>query len=170
MQRTHTYSLASCLLSYLQKLKEQGKGVVFVGSSFIYGLLGNAELVPKIGELEAFLQQVGIESAEEDRQRALKKLSKEAQQEQKSKEEAEASSSSSSSSAKPAAAPVKAKQLVRVKDTVAIKTKKVVDKKPVVVNEKVTGLVEFVVFTYEGHQEKVVDFFRRQGFATSEAL
>lgn len=143
----------------LQKLKEQGKGAVFVGSSFIYGLIGSTDLVPKIGELEAFLQQVERDSAEEDRQRALKKLSK-AEQEAKAKEAAEAAPVAAA-----AATNAKPKQLVRTKDTVSITTK---DKKGKKVSEKVTGLVELVVFAYEGHQEKVVNWFREQGF-TSEA-
>lgn len=149
--------------AFAQKLKEQGKGVVFVGSSFIYGLLGNPSAVPKIGELEAFLASVAIESAEEDRQRALKKLNPQQQEEQKTKEAADAATPVPA-----AAAAGKPKQLVRSKDTVVIKTKKVVDKKPTVVTEKITALNEFVVFAYEGHQEKVVDWFAKQGFTTQQ--
>lgn len=142
-----------------QRLKDQGKGVVFIGSSFIYGLLGNKDLVPQLGELEGFLAQVGELSAKEDRERALKKLNKE-QQEQKSKEAEDAKSNPPAAAASSSAPAGKAKQLVRTKDTVAIKTKKT--------NEKITGIVEFVVFTYEGHQEKVVEWFKKAGFVTNE--
>jgi alanyl-tRNA synthetase len=142
---------------FAAKLKEQGKGVVFIGSSFIYGLLGSAELVPKIAELEAFLQQLEVVSAEEDKQRALKKLSKQEQEAAKAAEVAAPVAAAASSS--------KAKQLVRVKDTVTISSK---DKKGKKVTEKVTGLVELVVFAYTGHQEKVVEWFAQQGFTTSE--
>ena len=146
--------------SLSQKLKDQGKGAVFVGSSFIYGLLGSPEAFAKLSELESFLHQVAIDSAEEDRQRALKKLSKEQQQEQKAKDAAVVPvPAAGASSSKP-------KQLVRVKDTVVLKTKE--KGKPV--TTKVTGLAEIVVFAYEGHTEKVVDWFRKGGFVDGESL
>lgn len=149
---------------FAAKLKEQGKGAVFVGASFIYGLLGNAQLVPKLSELESFLQNLAVESAAEDAkkaaEKALKKLSK-SEQEQKSKEAAESSSAPAAAVAATPAASSKSKQLVRVKDTVQIKTK---DAKGKAVVEKVTGLVELVVFEYKGHQEKVIDWFKQQGF------
>lgn len=140
-------------------MKDQGKGCVFVGSSFIYGLIGSQELFNKAAELETFLQQLGELSAKEDRERALKKLSKEQQEEQKTKEQAEVAAPAAASSSKP-------KQLVRVKDTVQIKEKV----KGKAVTTKVNGLVELVCFTYEGHQEKVLEWFRQQGFVSGEAI
>jgi alanyl-tRNA synthetase len=152
---------------FAQKLKDQKKGAVFVGSSFVYGLLGDPSLVPALSELDGALQKIELDSAEEDRKRAEKKAGPGHKEEQKSKEAAD--TASSSAPIKPAAvAPAtssKPKQLVRTKDTVVINTK---DKKGKKVTEKVTGVVEFVVFTYEGHQQKVVDWFQKQGFTVSD--
>jgi hypothetical protein len=149
-------------------LKSQNKGVVFVGSSFIYGLIGNADLVPKLNELEAALQRIATESEAEDKAKKAKKAgpggaaASAAAPEQKSKEEAD---QKSTPAAAPAAAAAKAKQLVRVKDTVAISGKDKAGKKT---STKVTGLAEFVVFAYEGHQSKVTDWFKQQSFVVSE--
>jgi len=148
--------------AFAQKLKDQKKGVVFVGASFIYGLLGSAELLPKLGELEAALQKIEVDSAEEDRKKKEKKA-------QPPKDGAASSSSSAAVAPAPAAssspAPSKGKLSVRVKDTVSITSK---DKKGKKVVEKVSGVAEFVVFAYEGHQAKVVEWFKQNGFTFSE--
>ena len=167
-------SLVFVLCVFLQKLKSEGKGAVFIGASFIYGLLGSAALLPKLGELEAFLQKVEIDSAEEDRIKKAKKAGLANKDEQKSKEAADGAASSSSAAAPAAAAssvpaasaaPAKKKQLVRTKDTVSISSK---DKSGKKVTEKVTGLCEFTVFDYQGHQSKVMEWFKQQGFAINE--
>jgi len=150
--------------AFAQKLKDQNKGAVFVGSSFIYGLLGNPALVSKLAELDAALQKIEADSIAEDKARAEKK--NKAAQEQKTKEAADSSSSapaqvvpaSGASSSKP-------KQLVRTKDNVSITTKDKGKK----VTQKVTGISEFVVFAYEGHQEKVMQWFKDQGFTYTES-
>jgi len=149
----------SNMAPFAAKLKEQNKGIVFVGPTFVYGLLGSDALLPKLGDLEAILQKVEFDSAEEDRQRALKKAgAKDAA--------AVAPASSAPAPAAAAAAGGKAKQLVRTKDTIAITTKdKKTGKK---VSEKVTGLAEFTVFEYKGHQAKVMDWFKHSGFNTEE--
>lgn len=141
--------------AFAARLKADSKGVVFVGSSFLYGLLGSPDLVPTLSELEGFLQTLESVSAEEDRLRALKKQSKEA-----------LAAATSSAKGDGAVAPVaaaggKAKQMVRTKDTVSSSSK---DKKGKKVTEKTSGLCEFTVFEYKGHQEKVVEWFKARGF------
>jgi len=161
---------------FAEKLKSQKKGVVFVGSSFIYGLIGDSTLVPKLGELEAALQKIAADSEAEDKAKKAKKAgppgAAAAAAEQKSKEEAEEKATPAPKDAKEgkeapkeAAKDAKPKQLVRVKDTVAINTKDAKGKK---VSTKVTGIAEVVVFAYEGHQAKVVDWFKQNGFAVAE--
>lgn len=131
--------------------------MVFVGSSFVYGLLGSADLLPKLGELESFLQQLEVVSAEEDRARAAKKAAKD------DKAAADGAVAPAASSPAPAAAAAggKAKQLVRTKDTVSVSTKEKGKK----VTQKISGLCEIVVFEYKGHQEKLIDWFKQNGFA-----
>ena len=132
---------------------------MFVGASFIYGLLGNPALLPKLNELEAFLQKVEIDSAEEDRLKKAKKSGP-------AGAAAEAAVAPAPvAAAEAAASSSKPKQLVRVKDVVTISSK---DKKGKKVTEKISGLAEFVVFAYEGHQSKVVEWFAQQGFTVSE--
>jgi len=147
---------------FAQKLKDQNKGAVFVGSTFVYGLLGSPELLPKLAEFEAALQAIEVESAEEDRQKKAKKAEKAAAA------GAAAAPAEEKKEAAPAAAaaagPAKAKQLVRVKDTVTLSSK---DKKGKKVTEKMTGMAEIVVFQYEGHQSKVLKWFADQGFTVS---
>jgi len=146
---------------FAQRLKDQQKGAVFVGPSWIYGLLGSPSLVPALPELETFLAQLAVESAEEEKARAAKKLAREAH-EQKTKEAdenkpADAAPVASSSSA----AASKSKQLVRVKDSVSITTKDAKGKK---VTEKVSGISEVVAFSYQGTPEKVIKWFQQRGF------
>lgn len=137
---------------FAPKLKEKKKGSVYVGDSFIYGLLGDATLFPKLNDLEGFLQKLEEEYVEEQRKKT----------EQKTKEQDEKSAAPAAAAAAAAAPKAAAKkQLVRVKDTVAITSK---DKKGKKVSEKVTGVAEFAVFAYQGSQEKVVEWFKANGF------
>jgi len=151
--------------AFAQRLKGSGKGAAFVGSSFIYVLLGSASLMPSLSDLESALHRIAVESAEEERKRAEKKAGPGGAKDTNGSNAdgpsftpASAAAASSPSSSKP-------KQLVRTKDTVTIASK---DKKGKKVTTKVSGVVEAVVFTYEGAQDKVMEWFKQQGCTIEE--
>jgi hypothetical protein len=48
----------SFLPQFAGKLKEQGKGVVFIGNNFILGLIGSTEQKPMVAELEALCKEM----------------------------------------------------------------------------------------------------------------
>jgi len=151
---------------FASKLKSLNKGAVFVGASFIYGLLGSPALVPKLSELEAALHRIEVESAEEERAKKAKREGPKAASSSASEQKQKEAADSAPAAAAPAAASSssKPKQLVRVKDTVTVTTKDKGKK----VTEKISGLAEFVVFQYEGHQSKVMQWFKDNGFTVAE--
>lgn len=148
-------AVVSCIVC-LQQLKDQNKSAVYVGESFIYGLSGSNALIPKLNELEGVLQKIDAEHVEEEKKKAEKKAKDSKESESKSAAPAPVAASASDG---------KAKQLVRVKDQVASTTK---DKKGKKVTEKISGVQEFTVFTYVGSRDKVLEWFKAQGFVANE--
>jgi alanyl-tRNA synthetase len=140
--------------SYAAKLKEQGKGVIFIGDTFVYGLLGNAELY-NAKELESVLARIEQEQREHE---AKKK------QEEDARAAARSDSKSSDATAAPASAPAaKGKLVVKVNDSVSI-TEKVKGKK---VSTKVTGVCQFNAFA-NVIVDKVVEYFESKGFVAKK--
>jgi len=125
---------------YAEQLKATGKGVVFVGKTFLYGLVGDAKLFDaKAGPL----------------QQELSKMSEAAEQKEKARAESEAKTEKKAT---------KAPKLV-VKDTVTIKG----DKKLKTKAQKIAGVQDFTCFGVpdDGSAQvggPLVDFFLQTGF------
>jgi hypothetical protein len=133
--------------AYAAKIKELGKNVIYVGDSFMYGLLGNSALLPA-AELETYLTQLEIDTKAREAERA--KI--------KGNEEVKVDSTPAAAVAAPVAG--KAKQFVRTKDTIAV-TRKEKGKK---ISEKITGVTELVVFAYTGSHENIFEYLKTKTF------
>lgn len=163
--------------NFADRLKAANKGIVYVGTSWIYGLLGDAKLFT-VDEIEPALAAIAKELAEAAAAKKAKDAEKEKEKEKKKAAAASASSSSSSSSAEtpapvavaaagaaPAASSGAAPKQLKITKATSVTVSKGKTKEGKKQSAKVDSVSQFTVFGVQTSlQDKVVEFFSKKGF------
>ena len=147
---------------YAERLRDKGKGVVFVGDGFVYGLLG-ASGVLDARQLELDLRQL----AEAEQQRRQERTEEKAKHEQEQAEEKDERKDAQPQQAAGGGRKEDKALLVKAVDSLQVSRGK--DKRTgKKAAERLTGLLQFDVFRCNVKQEAVVDYFVSKGFQLAD--
>ena len=141
---------------HAQRLHESGKGVVFVGDGFVYGLLGDGAALD-VADVEAALRAMADAEA---RQRAERSE----EREQKSKHDADAKEEVKEQQQQQQP-PAKQEKAMLVKATQTLSISRGKDKKTgKQLKDTLTGVLQFDVFRMTVRPESAIEYFCSKGF------
>ena len=156
---------------YAERMKKAGKGVVFVGEGFAYGLLGDGAALDANtlqSELVQLAEAEHKHRQEKERERVEEKTKHQHESAQQQQQAEEKQPVVAAAVAAAAGASRKEEKALLFKSVSSLSVSR--KEKGKKVSEKLSGVLQFDVFRMNIKQDSVVDYFVRKGFKLADEL